>query len=359
FVVTRLGLDDEGLLLAVLAVLFLFAGVADWIGLPFVAGAFLGGVSLSAFPVNGLVRAQLNSLSDFFLAILFTALGALIVLPTRAQLVQALVLAALVVVLTPPLVAVLAERAGLSARSAIESGLLLAQTSEFSLIVGLQGLAAGQIAPGVFTIIAIVTVMTMILTPFVTTDAVARRLTRLYPQHGRAPATEPPPSDHVLLLGCGENGMAVLEELIVVGQRVFVVDDDPGVIAQLQQAEVPCLRGHGADVAVLEAAGARQARIIVSTLWRAVDNRAVLEYAAGTPALVRVFDDEGADLVRRLGGTPILVSEAAAEDFMEWYAGALAHRTGASEFARRPPDGPMSGTIRQHRKDNEPPAIGP
>lgn len=328
FVVIRLGLDDESVLLVVLAFLFLFVGSAEGLHLPFVAGAFLAGVALSAFPVSGLVRAQLHSLSDFFVAVFFTALGGFLVFPTAVELVQALVLAFLVVVLTPPLVSVLGERAGMSARSAIEGGLLLAQTSEFSLVVGLQGLVATQIVPGAFRVIALVTVVTMLLTPLVATDEMARRLMRFHPQRRRQIAgDEEPPQGHVLLLGCGENGMAVLEELIVLGHRVFVVDDDPGVIAQLRQAEIPALRGDGADRGVLERAGARHARMIISTLRRPADSVPVLELARGVPTLVRVFDDAAAAMIRRHGATPILVSEAAAEEFMEWYRAAEA--TGA------------------------------
>lgn len=319
--VLRLELDEEGLLLAVLASLFLFLGVADGLDLPFVAGAFLAGVSLSSFPVGGLVRAQLASLADFFVAIFFTALGGFLVLPTAAELGRGLILALLVVVITPPLVTVVAERAGLSARSAIESGLLLAQTSEFSLVVGLQGLVLAQVAPGVFTIIALVTVVTMILTPFLATDEVARRLMRFHPSRRRL-AAQPRPQGHILLLGCGENGMVLLEALIVFGHRVMVVDDDPGVIEQVREAGVPALRGDASDPAVLDAAGARRAKMILSTMRRPGDHLAVLRHAPGVPLLARVFDPATAERIRALGGTAVVVAEAAAEDFMEWFVAA-------------------------------------
>ncbi|MBI4538876.1 MAG: cation:proton antiporter [Gemmatimonadetes bacterium] len=335
YVVLRLELDEESLLLVILASLFLFMGMADGLALPLVAGAFVAGVALSGFPVGGVVRAQLNSLSDFFVAIFFTALGGFLVLPTTTELVQALVLALVVLLITPPLVTVVGEKAGLSARSAIEAGLLLAQTSEFSLVVGLHGLVLAQIAPGVFTIIALVTVVTMILTPFVATDDVARWLIRFHPVR-RHVGGGPPPENHILLLGCGENGMVLLETLMVFGHRVFVVDNDPGVIEQVRQANVPALRGDGSDPAVLEAAGARRARMIISTMRRPGDHAAALRRARGVPILIRVFDQETAERVRGVGGTPVVVAEAAAEDFMDWYRGTLAP-------ARLPAPGALAG----------------
>jgi monovalent cation:H+ antiporter-2, CPA2 family len=89
FIVLRLKPDEEHLLLTVLALLFVFIGLAELMDLPVVAGAFLAGVSLSGFPVSGVIRGQLSSLSDFFLAIFFTAFGALLTLPTANELATA------------------------------------------------------------------------------------------------------------------------------------------------------------------------------------------------------------------------------------------------------------------------------
>ncbi len=330
----RFELEEETLLLVVLALLFLFVGLASALGLPLVAGAFLAGVSLSAFPVSAVVRGQLHSISDFFLAIFFTALGGFLLLPTGVELFHSLVFIALLLLLTPPLVTVVAERTGLSARPAIESGLLLAQASEFSLIVGLQGLATGQIAPGVFTVIALVTVLTMILTPFVATDRVTWRLMALHPLRQQA-TVERPPEDHILLLGCGDNGMPLLETLVSAGHEVLVVDDDPAVIQRLREGDIPCIRGDGADFEVLEAAKARSARIIISTMRRPGDNAPMLEYVRDVPVLVRVFDPDDAERIRALGGTPVLYSRAAAEDFLKWLA--QAEQVGLARERRQRP----------------------
>jgi Kef-type K+ transport system membrane component KefB len=337
FVLLRLALDEETLLLIVLAFLFVFLGVADALGLPLVAGAFLAGVSLSGFPMSGIVRGQLNSLADFFVAIFFTALGALLLLPSATVLLTAVVLALLVIVLTPPLVTVVAERSGVSARPAIESGLLLAQASELSLIVGLQGLVLGQIAPEVFTIIALVTVLTMIPTPFVATDQVTWRLMRLHRVRSTGTAG-PPPEGHVLLLGCGDNGMPLLETLIATGRDVLVVDDDPTVIQRLREGEIPCIRGDGSDFDVLRRAGADRARMIISTMRRAGDNAPMLEHVRGVPVLVRVFEPEDADRIEKLGGTPVLYSQAAAEDFVKWLD--QAEKVGLAEERRVRPRAP-------------------
>jgi Kef-type K+ transport system membrane component KefB len=316
---TRLEHDEEALLLVTLASLFGFLGLAAVLDLPLVVGAFLAGVTLAGFPVNAVVRPQLASIGDFFSAVFFTALGALIGTPTPLEIVQALVLAGLVVVLTPPLVTLVAEWAGLSARPAIEAGLLLAQTSELSLVVGFYGMTEGEIPAGVFTIIALVTLITMLVTPLISTDRVAWNLMHLHPTRRKPSRPATAPRGHILLLGSGTTGMPLLETLLGADLEVVAVDDDPDVVARLGEAEVRVIRGDATDPAVLEAAGAGQARIITSTIRRPRDNRRLLERCRGIPVIVRVFEDEDADWVRSLGGTPVLYSEAAAEGFLAWF----------------------------------------
>lgn len=318
--VDRLEMDEEGWLLMSLAVLFLFVGACDATDIPVVVGAFLAGFSLSAFPANTVVRGKLDSLSDFFSALFFTALGAFLVVPSAEELLQALLLAGLVVVVTPLLVVYLAERTGFSARAAITGGLLLAQTSEFSLVVGLQGMVAGQISSVTFTVISLATVMTMTLTPLLTTDGLIWRLVHLHPLWRTPDLGAEGPSGHVLLLGCGTNGKGILELLFAEGwEGVFVVDEDPAVVEELREAGIACLRGDATNPDVLLRAGAPWARVVVSTLRRVEDNQEVLRLARRVPVLVRTFEEWEAEWVRERGGTPIPYAEATAEDFLLWY----------------------------------------
>jgi Kef-type K+ transport system membrane component KefB len=314
--IDRMKLDEESLLLSILALLFAFVGLTFQMGLPPIVGAFLAGFALASFPVNGVVRGLLSSLTDFFLAIFFTALGAVLVFPDLPVLLQALLLSVLVVVLTPPLVTMVAEFTGLSSRSAIESGLLLAQTSEFSLVLGFA--LMDQITPEVFSIIALVMVFTMVLTPFLATDKVARKLLHLHPMRRRLKASGAK-RDHVLLLGFGAGGMWMLKPLQAEGYDLLVVDDDPIIMEQLTKMEIPSIRGDASDEKILEQAGARHARLIVAALRRVADAENVLRYVQDIPVLVRVFESKDAERIRELGGIPILNSSAAAETFMGWF----------------------------------------
>ncbi|HSJ30379.1 MAG TPA: cation:proton antiporter [Longimicrobiales bacterium] len=321
--IQRLDREDEVILLVLLAVLFVFIGLADLLDLPLVTGAFLAGIGLSRFPLNGMVRAHLGSIAEFFSALFFIALGALIGIPTGLELFHAIILAAVVVVVTAPLVTVIAERAGMSSRASIEAGLLLTQTSEISLVIGLFGLIGEQITRSVFIVIALVTLFTMLLTPFIANDAVAwwlmrRRRVRAIPQR-RSLDRMTPTAGHVLILGSGATGMPLLETVLGMGHDVLVIDDDPVVIQRLREADIPCLRGDASDIALLKRASANKARIITSTIRRPQDNRRLLEFARGVPALIRVFEESDAKWISELGGTPVLASHAAGAEMLKWF----------------------------------------
>lgn len=316
-IIPRFGRDEEPLLLFILSTLFIFLGLAWVLDLPLVSGAFLAGVSLSPFPAGALIRAQLNSLSDFFTAIFFTALGAFLVLPSWGVVLQAIALGAVVVILTPPLVAFVAERAGFSARSAIQGGLLLSQTSEFSLVIALQGVVAGQLAPEAFGMLVLLTILTMVATPFLVSDRVTWALLKIHP--ARKPSLQvSPPEGHILLAGCGSNGISLLEFLLIGPHPVWVLDDDPSVVEQLANAGVQVLRGDVADPSALEGAGIRNARVVISTIRRVRDNSRLLELSQGRLALVRTFEADEDAWVRAHGGRPVDYSAAAADSFFQW-----------------------------------------
>ncbi|MBG7607348.1 MAG: cation:proton antiporter [Verrucomicrobia bacterium] len=315
--VFRVKPDEENLLLWLVAVLLAFAGVASWLDLPLIAGAFAGGFVFSAFPLNGLVRGQLSSLVDFFQAMFFVALGAILGVPEPGLWMQAALYSVVVLVVTPPLVALVAERRGLNARAGIEAGLLLAQTSEYSLLLGLSGVVLGHVSPDTFSILALTTVVTMTLTPVLGREQVANFLLPFHPLRKKGRIADVP-EGHVLILGFGSAGMWTLKPLLAQGEKVLVVDDDAVVCAALAKKGIPFLRGDGAEVDVLEKAGARNAKLVIASMRRVGDALTVLRYVQGVPVVVRVFEEEDANLIRRAGGKPVMNSMAAVDTFMAW-----------------------------------------
>lgn len=319
-VVKRPLLEEETLLLCTLGVLFIFSGFSHWMELTFVAGGFAAGFALSGFPVSGEVRGVLGSLTTFFLAIFFGALGAQVEIPDRATILTALGFSATVIIATPIVVATLAEWKGhLSSRNAITAGLLLAQTSEFSVILALYGERLGQIGRESVSLIALIAVITMTLTPFLATSPVARFLLRLHPVRRRL-RTDSDFSDHVVVLGYGSGGRWIVRPLIAAGLDMVVVDQDPAVINQLRKTGITALRGDAADEKVLLRAGADKARFVIVALPHPAEVVRVIEHVGPkVPVFSRIFEESAARLIEQRGGIPIMNSMAAADRFMEWF----------------------------------------
>lgn len=309
--------DEENLLLWLVAVLLGFVGVASWLELPMIAGAFAGGFVFSAFPLNGLVRGQLSSLVDFFHAMFFVALGTLLGVPDLGLWAQAAVYSLVVILVTPPLVALVAEWRGLNARAGIETGLLLAQTSEYSLLLGLSGLVLGHMSEDTFSVLALTTIMTMVMTPILGREGVANFLLPFHPFRKRDKTSESY-RDHVLILGLGSAGMWTVKPLLARGEKVVVVDDDAAVCRALAKKNIPFIRGDGAEENVLEKAGARDAKIVIASMRRVNDALTVLRHVQGAPVIARVFEQEDAVKIEAAGGIPIVNSQATADTFMEW-----------------------------------------
>jgi CPA2 family monovalent cation:H+ antiporter-2 len=321
WIATHTRYDDERLMLWVLAVLSCACGLAWLLGVPLVAGAFIAGVTLSAFPMNGLVRGILNSLSDFFLAVFFVALGAFITIPHGSFVLPGLILSAFLILATVPLVAVIAERAGLSTRSAIESGLLLSQTSEFSLVIALQGLASGALNEEMFSLIALMTVGTMTVTPIISAPRVTDWFVRLDPRRFWRRVPPVARSGHVLLIGLSTAGEQVLQWLTDHDREVVVVDEDSGVVARLTKRGIAAFQADGSSPDILSQLHARNADAVVCLLPRLQDAERVLAYLSGSPAraVVRVFEPWEGERIERLGGMPVVTAEAGANRFEAWF----------------------------------------
>jgi len=320
WVTRRIRLDDEELMLGALTALFGFSGIAHLMDLPFLVGAFFGGFALSAFPMNGLVRGMLGSLSGFFLALFFICIGAFLTLPSGQMLGHSLIFILVLILVTVAMVSIVAELVGYSTRASIESGILLSQTSEFSLLLALTGLASGQIAPELFSMIALITVTTMALTPLISREQVAWRLMKLHPRYRKGESRCGELRDHAVLLGYGRAGPRTVQTLKQHGLEVVVVDDDAGVVRKLIDQGVPCIQGDGSDPGTLERAHCREARVVLCSMRRSRDAQLAIERLRGTgvKVLVRTFEPAESAMVREAGGIPVETASPTARTFVDW-----------------------------------------
>ena len=122
------------------------AAASESVGMGPEVGAFLAGFSLASTPYREAIGSRLVTVRDFLLLFFFIDLGSRLE-PGEAvdQLALALLLSVFVLVAKPLVIVALLGALRYRSRVALETGLSLAQISEFSLILAALGLSYGHI----------------------------------------------------------------------------------------------------------------------------------------------------------------------------------------------------------------------
>jgi CPA2 family monovalent cation:H+ antiporter-2 len=203
--------------------------VAHGAGVSPALGAFVAGMLLAESPFAVQVRADVSSLKTLMLTLFFTAVGTLtdpLWIASHALLVGGVV--ALVVVGKTAIIALSLRLFEARPLSAVATGVCLAQAGEFSFV--LAGVARGTLLDeSTFALLVSVTVITMVLTPYLVAGApvFAARLVGRQP-HVRGDG----PSDELdvelaIVIGFGPAGRAAADRIAELGSHVVVVDQNP------------------------------------------------------------------------------------------------------------------------------------
>ena len=166
----RLGMRHGGFSVA-MAITFMYAFVADLIGLSAIVGAFLAGSMFASTPLREEFEEGARFLGAVFTPIFFISMGLLVNLGESAKVPQffafALVLIAVAIVAKLAGCAIPARLTKMTVRESIAVGWGMTPRGEVGLIVALTALTAGIIEEGLFSVIVLVMIVVSILpTPF-------------------------------------------------------------------------------------------------------------------------------------------------------------------------------------------------
>ncbi len=283
-VVGRLAGDsDELMIIGIVSLLVLFVAAATLAGVSIVVGAFAAGLAIRYDPVeypglfNGLV-----SIRDFFLAIFFVTVGALVVLPFVelgvAASVEKLILVAGLVVLTavvkPAVTTAILIANGYEARSSALTSLSSDQVSEFALIIAIEALILGLLTQRIFDAIILAAAVTMITSSLTQRyneriyRAVSSRIS-LGGTHAKIDelsSVPEPLSDHVIVVGYGRKGQLLVEACEDSDRQYVVIENDP---ARLDTVTSECdayVFGDAIETYTWEKANVEEATLVVSTV---------------------------------------------------------------------------------------------
>ena len=179
---------DETLLVSVLGICFGASLLAAWMGFSVALGAFLAGAVVAESRSVGRVLHLVEPLRDMFAALFFVAIGLKIDPAILLQYALPALLVAAVVIVGKTLVCSLGIFVvGHDARTALRSGLGMAQIGEFSFVIATLGLSLGVISSYIYPIAVAVSVLCMAASPYLNRSAggLANGLSRVTPRSVR------------------------------------------------------------------------------------------------------------------------------------------------------------------------------
>jgi glutathione-regulated potassium-efflux system protein KefB len=250
--------------------LFLVMGIAalmEWIGLSAALGAFLGGVLLADSEYRHQLELDIEPFKGLLLGLFFIAVGMSVDMGLFSRSpILVLSIALGIVTAKTLLLYPIAKTFGFCGRAdATLFALALSQVGEFAFV--LFG-AAGSIVPrATLDLLNAAVAVSMLSTPFLMMlyeRVLAPRFLRVEP---RAPDTIDE-TNPVIIAGFGRFGQVVARVLNGLKIRPTVVDHDPNQIELVRRFGSKAYYGDATRLDLLEAAGARKAKLLVV----AVDN---------------------------------------------------------------------------------------
>ncbi len=317
--IARVG-SREVFILAATAVALGTAYAASLFGVSIALGAFVAGMVVARSDLAHQVLGEITPLRDIFAGLFFVSVGMLFS-PTIALQNWEIVLVTvgLIVVVKGGFAALITSLGGFRARTAVLSGVVLAQSGEFSFLLARLGFDLEVLSEDVFGIVVAAAVISIVVLPLLYK---AGRPAGAFAEHhwkaGRATRQEQEPpaepmSGHAILCGFGRVGRVIEQALRANGVDYAVVDQDIHIISDLRGRGVPALYGSASNPVLLEQAGLERARVLIVAIPDPVSARQIVEHARRVnpwlDIVVRTHSDAERELLRERGVNEAVVGE--------------------------------------------------
>lgn len=314
------GLRNREVFVLMVAVVALgLAYSASFFGLSLALGAFVVGVVVSESDLSHQILADVLPLRDIFAGLFFVSVGMLVDPIFVVRNWPLLLLTIVVIMLVKGSVsALIAWLLGTPTRTAVLTGVIIAQCAEFSFLLAQVGSDLGVVSPSVFSLMLGASAASIVLLPAFYQGAlpVAGFLHARRPAFARDAADLDPAGDgasrrnHAVVCGYGRVG-AVIGTVLRHRFAFLVIEEDVRVVTQLREQDIPVIRGSAAIPAVLERAQIDRARVLVVALPDPVVTRQVVDGARRMNPRLRIIvrthsDTERQWLLRRGVDTVVL-----------------------------------------------------
>jgi len=277
--------STEMLFLASIATCFLFVLLAifPFLGMPslsVVIGAFIAGVMLANSPFNTEIQGSIKGLRDFFVVLFFVSVGMQLIVREIGKIIfPFFALVAVVLLVEPYLTMVMTRIQGYTKKTSFLTGFYQAQTSEFSLILVMQGMMLGHVSRAAFSMIVLITVITMSMTPFFIANehfffskfSKVLNILKRWPEKEKVEYITKN-KKKIVLFGCHRMGSVFLKAFSKVKDSVIVVDINPEITKELTKQRISNIYGDIADPDVIGKINFKDIKLAISTVPEKSDN---------------------------------------------------------------------------------------
>jgi CPA2 family monovalent cation:H+ antiporter-2 len=278
--IAKLG-SRELFLLAITAIGLGVGYITYLVGLSFAFGAFVAGMVLSESDYGHQALSDIIPLRDLFGLLFFTSVGMLFDPTFLLNHIRQVVILVLAVCLGKGLIFALIVRI-FRYRNVIPLavGLGLFQIGEFSLVLARVGLSTNSIGSDLYSLILTTAILTMVLTPFLSGQtARIYALKKRWFRHEALESSNLPVAgvaDHVVIAGGGRVGFQIARILKRLNMQVVIIELDHRRFEQAKEAGMAVVYGDAGQEIVLEAAGIKDASLLIMTIPGLVVARSVI-----------------------------------------------------------------------------------
>lgn len=304
--------------LTVLFVSLIAAWTTMSLGLSMAFGAFLAGMMLAETEFRHQVESTIRPFRDVLLGLFFVSIGMLVdphIIPDIW--LEALIGAVALLGIKFLLVAAIVRVSGLDMQTALRTGLLLAVGGEFGFALLAIGIEASILEQRLAQIVLTAVLFSMILAPFLIrynkTIAGWFKFGQSN-QDGLEAVTDntdiPQQANHVIVCGFGRIGQIVGHMLEKEHISYTALDMDAGRVKEARLAGERVYYGDSSDLAVLDAVGVSQAKLMLICHDDLPSTLKSIKFArqlnSTLPILVRTRDEKHVNELREAGATEVI-----------------------------------------------------
>ena len=337
--------SQELLMIGSISILIAFLAAAELAGVSIVVGAFAAGLAIERdFTRNLGMLNGIESIKDFFVAVFFVTIGALVLIETPDLTVLAT--AGLLIVITalvkPAITLATILWEGYESRTATLTSVSLDQVSEFALIIAIEAFILGLMVPELFQAVILAAAVTMVTASYTrrNDDRIHRLLTRAGFQSPHVKTDERSRvddslADHVVIVGYGRQARRLVKTVDERSVPYVVIENDPAMLSPLQRNCRNFVFGDAMNEYSWEKARVQEASLVVSTASQPRISERVLSLDVDADVILRAPTAREASALLDRGALYVSVPDLLAADSLLAHVREIAEDPSARDRLRR------------------------